>query len=94
MILETHFFKKIQTVAYAVTSGGGEGPIVLDDVSCNGTESKLTGCQASQTSDCQHIEDAGVICHAGMLQCTNSISTSRCLCTFIASSSFVLQIRQ
>lgn len=45
--------------------GGGEGPIVRDDVNCSGTESKLTDCQASHVHNCQHYEDAGVICCEG-----------------------------
>jgi len=51
------------STAVALTVGGGEGPIVLDDVHCNGSESKLTDCSAIYFHNCQHHEDAGVICN-------------------------------
>lgn len=34
-------------------------------MNCNGTESKLTDCQASHVHNCQHYEDAGVTCCEG-----------------------------
>ena len=42
--------------------GQGRGDIFLDDVSCNGTEQRLTDCMASSTHNCVHREDAGVTC--------------------------------
>jgi deleted-in-malignant-brain-tumors protein 1 len=44
--------------------GQGAGPIVLDDVSCNGLEAYITDCQHNGyfTSNCLHAEDAGVRC--------------------------------
>ena len=43
--------------------GQGNGPIVLDDVMCNGTESQLLDCEYdASTIDCTHFEDAGVAC--------------------------------
>ena len=54
---------KFSPAAYRIQYyGGGRGPIVLDDVDCNGTESKLADCLASQVHNCNHYEDAGVIC--------------------------------
>ena len=43
--------------------GVGEGPIHMDDVACGGNELRLTDCLAnSMEIQCQHEEDAGVIC--------------------------------
>lgn len=46
----------------------GEGilPILLDDVSCLGSESQLLACSYdSNTADCSHSDDAGVSCQTG-----------------------------
>ena len=42
--------------------GAGRGDIFLDDVACNGTESRLVDCAASTTHNCVHNEDVGVTC--------------------------------
>ena len=44
--------------------GQGTGLILLDEVNCAGTESRLTNCFANPISshDCSHTEDAGVRC--------------------------------
>ncbi|XP_048464516.1 deleted in malignant brain tumors 1 protein-like [Rhincodon typus] len=44
--------------------GQGSGPIWLDDVLCDGTESSLDQCVAAHwgENNCQHNEDAGVRC--------------------------------
>ena len=44
--------------------GQGIGPIVLDDVQCNGTELTLTDCPSNKVfvHNCRHYEDAGVHC--------------------------------
>uniref|UniRef100_A0A3Q3EDU4 Soluble scavenger receptor cysteine-rich domain-containing protein SSC5D n=1 Tax=Labrus bergylta TaxID=56723 RepID=A0A3Q3EDU4_9LABR len=44
--------------------GEGADPILLDDVACSGSERFLTECQSKEMGEhnCQHNEDAGVIC--------------------------------
>ena len=49
--------------------GEGSGPILLDNVRCVGTESRLIYCPANSIGDhnCRHSEDAGVRCMSGKL---------------------------
>ena len=44
--------------------GPGTGPIVLDDVTCTGDESRLIDCSHDGLGvhSCTHIEDVGVGC--------------------------------
>ena len=44
--------------------GQGTDPILLDDVACIGTESRLLGCTYNPIDNCAHSEDAGVTCQA------------------------------
>jgi hypothetical protein len=48
----------------AVSWGGGDGQIWLDNVACNGDESELAECAANGWGihNCSHSEDAGVRC--------------------------------
>ena len=48
--------------------GEGSGPIYYDDVACNGTEARLADClhPGIGIENCNHSEDAGVVCYADM----------------------------
>lgn len=50
--------------------GQGTGPIVYDDVICNGPETELLYCHHRELgiSDCTHGEDVGVKCGKEILQ--------------------------
>ena len=55
------------TVYASAAFGQGNLPILLDDVSCDGSESTLTSCAYdSHTADCNHADDAGVTCQYGI----------------------------
>ena len=48
--------------------GEGSDPILLDNVDCVGTESRLADCPANTIGahNCAHNEDAGVRCRSGV----------------------------
>jgi len=53
--------------AVAVTTasfGAGQGRILLDDVHCTGNETSIMSCSHTPigSNNCNHNEDAGVIC--------------------------------
>ena len=71
------FFQLADAIAINVDNGifgPGIGLISLDDVSCRGNETNLADCPHSGVGnhDCDHDEDAGVICSQqgrGMVMC-------------------------
>ena len=46
--------------------GGGPGPILLDDLHCQGTESNIVQCRNKGwgINNCDHTEDVGVVCNS------------------------------
>lgn len=42
--------------------GPGSGSIVMDDVGCLGTESRLYDCTHTSSHNCGHSEDVSVLC--------------------------------
>ena len=57
-------YPSLDAVAFSnARYGPGTGPIHLDNVACTGMEAGITECvYDSDTSDCQHFEDASVNC--------------------------------
>jgi hypothetical protein len=56
-------FRNIQAYSDAAF-GQGNGPIMLDDLHCNGNEPDISECPSRGwfTHNCRHREDAGVSC--------------------------------
>ena len=49
--------------------GGGTGPILLNDVQCNGKETTLSECSSVSVYNCVHNNDVGVRCFRGKFYC-------------------------
>ena len=55
-------------VSFLSSFGGGNGRFILDNVVCNGNETRLENCSSRGlgVQDCDHSEDAGIICAEGI----------------------------
>ena len=53
--------------------GVGSGPIVLDDVRCNGKEEQLLDCHSNGplNHDCSRSDDISIVCMEGKYSCDN-----------------------
>lgn len=69
-------FPGAKSVVIGKDYGKASGPIWLDDLSCNGTESYLSTCAFTNwgTTDCSHKEDVGVLCEQSGSNVTGSDS--------------------
>ncbi|XP_030847146.1 deleted in malignant brain tumors 1 protein-like [Strongylocentrotus purpuratus] len=57
-------YERAENFSCCAAFGPGPGPIVLDEVECEGTEANIGHCRRSdyETHDCDHSEDVGVLC--------------------------------
>jgi len=64
-------FLATRAIAYSnAFFGQGSGPILMDNVVCNGSETTLESCPFEKhTGDCNHAEDAGVRCYRSTTDC-------------------------
>lgn len=62
--------------------GQGTGRIWLDDMNCNGTEVDLSACRTRPWGEhnCNHGEDAGVVCSGNFCLHHSSCGTKRLCC--------------
>uniref|UniRef100_A0A8C7VST7 Deleted in malignant brain tumors 1 protein-like n=1 Tax=Oncorhynchus mykiss TaxID=8022 RepID=A0A8C7VST7_ONCMY len=51
--------------------GQGSGQIWMDNIECSGSESTLRQCSHTTTHDCNHGEDAGVVCSGSQVRLVN-----------------------
>ena len=58
--------------------GQGTVPILLDDLRCTNTESRLIDCPYTAIDNCVHSEDAGVTCTT-----SNELTNDTCLHTWV-----------
>ena len=57
-------FSDVVPVKNGGFGSGDSRPINLDDVRCSGSEESILNCSYDSVSNCNHSEDAGVICGA------------------------------
>ncbi|XP_061173569.1 deleted in malignant brain tumors 1 protein-like [Saccostrea echinata] len=73
------FPRNFATAKSGAFYGQGSGKIWIDDISCSGHESNILHCNSSAIGkhNCQHSEDAGVIClHAQNIRLVNGYTAA------------------
>lgn len=79
-----HFVSILTVDAIALGSasfGQGEGPVLLDDLSCSGGEPDIFSCSSGGVgnTNCRHHEDAAVICNGmPVILTTDLCNTKSC----------------
>lgn len=74
--------------------GPGRGPILLDDVVCDGTEDSLGHCAFPGwgVQNCNHDEDVGVACYGEYLVKDDANRGNKLIVVFMSAREFVIKI--
>lgn len=55
-------FRMSPNVRRNAVYGQGHGQVLMEDVSCNGTERNIAQCRHNNKSYCSHKDDVGINC--------------------------------
>ena len=70
LAIQLHCFADVVPVKNGGFGSGFSRPILIDDITCTGNEENILDCSYDSVSNCDHSEDAGVICGAVCLNGT------------------------
>ena len=85
---QLNYFRAMAALGEAAF-GAGTGPIHYDNVACTGSESRLANCSSQERNNCNHNEDAGVVCtdtqgeclRRSLRACTHDHGVLQCIYT-------------